>query len=195
LFSSPDFEPLAAEIAAAERDIAAYPEAEANGRGAVGGAVAAFALVLIHIRHQLDILALVAALPVTSYIALHDLNLAAMFCDRLLILAGQNVTELSTTVGMTATAAADALRSCVTEAGAPHPEAAESCATASPRKRFINSCTGWALPMPSSPARSEAAVTRRTAIAALGELECRSGRQSARGVRSLPDSTVGPDRR
>ncbi|MEU2042004.1 ABC transporter ATP-binding protein [Nocardia niwae] len=41
----------------------------------------------LDIRHQLDILALVAALPFTSYIALHDLNLAAMFCDRLLILA------------------------------------------------------------------------------------------------------------
>ncbi|MGC4994760.1 ABC transporter ATP-binding protein [Nocardia salmonicida] len=40
----------------------------------------------LDIRHQLDILALVAALPVTSYIALHDLNLAAMFCERLLIL-------------------------------------------------------------------------------------------------------------
>ncbi|MFI5497524.1 ABC transporter ATP-binding protein [Nocardia asteroides] len=40
----------------------------------------------LDIRHQLDLLALVAALPVTCYIALHDLNLAAMFCDRLLIL-------------------------------------------------------------------------------------------------------------
>ncbi|TCJ94977.1 ABC transporter ATP-binding protein [Nocardia alba] len=40
----------------------------------------------LDIRHQLDILALVAALPITSYIALHDLNLAAMFCDRVLIL-------------------------------------------------------------------------------------------------------------
>ncbi|MEV0358137.1 ABC transporter ATP-binding protein [Nocardia sp. NPDC050697] len=40
----------------------------------------------LDIRHQLDLLALVTALPVTCYIALHDLNLAAMFCDRLLIL-------------------------------------------------------------------------------------------------------------
>ena len=36
--------------------------------------------------HQLEILSLVAKLPVTSIIALHDLNLAAMFCDSLAIL-------------------------------------------------------------------------------------------------------------
>ncbi|MEV5652659.1 ATP-binding cassette domain-containing protein [Nocardia sp. NPDC052254] len=40
----------------------------------------------LDIRHQLDLLTLVTALPVTCYIALHDLNLAAMFCDRVLIL-------------------------------------------------------------------------------------------------------------
>lgn len=40
----------------------------------------------LDIQHQLDILALVAELPVTSYIALHDLNLAAMFCDRIIVL-------------------------------------------------------------------------------------------------------------
>lgn len=50
----------------------------------------------LDIRHQLDILALVAALPVTSYIALHDLNLAAMFCDRLLILDRGRVVALGT---------------------------------------------------------------------------------------------------
>ncbi|REE75266.1 iron complex transport system ATP-binding protein [Rhodococcus wratislaviensis] len=40
----------------------------------------------LDIRHQLDILSLVAELPLTSYIALHDLNLAAMFCDRVVVL-------------------------------------------------------------------------------------------------------------
>lgn len=45
----------------------------------------------LDIRHQLEILALVAALPVTSVIALHDLNLAAMFCDSVLVLRSGRV--------------------------------------------------------------------------------------------------------
>jgi len=40
----------------------------------------------LDIQHQLDILERVVALPVTSYVALHDLNLAAMFCDRVIVL-------------------------------------------------------------------------------------------------------------
>ena len=40
----------------------------------------------LDIQHQLDILALVAKLGLTSIIALHDLNLAAMFCDHLVVL-------------------------------------------------------------------------------------------------------------
>lgn len=40
----------------------------------------------LDIQHQLDILALVAKLGLTSIIALHDLNLAAMFCDHLAVL-------------------------------------------------------------------------------------------------------------
>jgi iron complex transport system ATP-binding protein len=40
----------------------------------------------LDIRHQLELLALVAELPVTAVIALHDLNLAAMFCDFVLVL-------------------------------------------------------------------------------------------------------------
>ncbi|WP_327328911.1 MULTISPECIES: ABC transporter ATP-binding protein [unclassified Streptomyces] len=36
----------------------------------------------LDIQHQLELLSLVAALPVTAVVALHDLNLAAMFCDR-----------------------------------------------------------------------------------------------------------------
>jgi len=40
----------------------------------------------LDIRHQFDLLTLVRALPVTSVVALHDLNLAAMFCDSLVLL-------------------------------------------------------------------------------------------------------------
>ncbi|MER6492932.1 ABC transporter ATP-binding protein [Streptomyces griseorubiginosus] len=48
----------------------------------------------LDIQHQLDLLSLVASLPVTTVIALHDLNLAAMYCDRLLVLReGRAVAE------------------------------------------------------------------------------------------------------
>lgn len=40
----------------------------------------------LDIQHQLDILSLVSKLGITCIIALHDLNLAAMFCDRLAVL-------------------------------------------------------------------------------------------------------------
>jgi iron complex transport system ATP-binding protein len=40
----------------------------------------------LDIRHQLELLSLVARLPVTSVVALHDLNLAAMFCDEVVVL-------------------------------------------------------------------------------------------------------------
>jgi iron complex transport system ATP-binding protein len=40
----------------------------------------------LDIQHQLDILALISRLGLTSIIALHDLNLAAMFCDHLAVL-------------------------------------------------------------------------------------------------------------
>lgn len=41
----------------------------------------------LDIAHQLEILTLVDALDITVVVALHDLNLAAMFCDRLLVLS------------------------------------------------------------------------------------------------------------
>jgi iron complex transport system ATP-binding protein len=41
----------------------------------------------LDIAHQMGILGLIRELPITSIVALHDLNLAAMFCDRLLVLA------------------------------------------------------------------------------------------------------------
>lgn len=40
----------------------------------------------LDIQHQIALLSLVADLPVTSIIALHDINHAAMFCDRLIVL-------------------------------------------------------------------------------------------------------------
>ncbi|KUL43215.1 MULTISPECIES: ABC transporter ATP-binding protein [Streptomyces violaceusniger group] len=40
----------------------------------------------LDIQHQLDLLDLVVGLPIATVIALHDLNLAAMYCDRLLVL-------------------------------------------------------------------------------------------------------------
>ncbi|MCX4452420.1 ABC transporter ATP-binding protein [Streptomyces sp. NBC_01728] len=48
----------------------------------------------LDIQYQLDLLDLVASLPVTTVVALHDLNLAAMYCDRLLVLRdGRAVAE------------------------------------------------------------------------------------------------------
>ncbi|MCK0519077.1 ABC transporter ATP-binding protein [Williamsia sp. DF01-3] len=41
----------------------------------------------LDIHHQLELLSLVARLPITSIIALHDLNLAAMFCTQLIVLS------------------------------------------------------------------------------------------------------------
>ncbi|GGP95954.1 ABC transporter ATP-binding protein [Streptomyces griseomycini] len=45
----------------------------------------------LDIRHQLALLTLVAGLPLTTVVALHDLNLAAMHCDRVVVLSGGRV--------------------------------------------------------------------------------------------------------
>lgn len=50
----------------------------------------------LDIRHQLDLLALVTRLPVTTVVALHDLNLAAMFCDHVLVLRAGAVVAAGT---------------------------------------------------------------------------------------------------
>ncbi|MDT0444278.1 ABC transporter ATP-binding protein [Streptomyces johnsoniae] len=50
----------------------------------------------LDIQHQLDLLALVAALPLTTVVALHDLNLAAMYCDDLLVLGRGRVVARGT---------------------------------------------------------------------------------------------------
>lgn len=40
----------------------------------------------LDIHHQISLMRLVSSLPITSIIALHDLNHAAMFCDHLIVL-------------------------------------------------------------------------------------------------------------
>ncbi|MFD5749334.1 ABC transporter ATP-binding protein [Streptomyces sp. NPDC127033] len=45
----------------------------------------------LDIQHQLDLLHLVVTLPVTTVIALHDLNLAAMYCDEVVVLRAGRV--------------------------------------------------------------------------------------------------------
>ncbi|MBD0862048.1 ABC transporter ATP-binding protein [Gordonia sp. zg691] len=45
----------------------------------------------LDIRHQLELLGFVASLGITSYAALHDLNLAAMFCHRVMVLCAGRV--------------------------------------------------------------------------------------------------------
>ncbi|MFH8974453.1 ABC transporter ATP-binding protein [Streptomyces sp. NPDC017890] len=54
----------------------------------------------LDIQHQLDVLTLVAALPVTSVVALHDLNLAAMYCDHLVVLAEGRVVACGDPAGV-----------------------------------------------------------------------------------------------
>ncbi len=50
----------------------------------------------LDIQHQIGLMRLVADLPVTSIIALHDLNHAAMFCDRLVVLQRGKVVAAGT---------------------------------------------------------------------------------------------------
>ncbi|MGW4683781.1 ABC transporter ATP-binding protein [Streptomyces sp. NPDC004244] len=45
----------------------------------------------LDVRYQLELLALVRALPATAVLVLHDLNLAAAFCDRLYVLSAGRV--------------------------------------------------------------------------------------------------------
>ncbi|MFD8953594.1 ABC transporter ATP-binding protein [Streptomyces xanthophaeus] len=50
----------------------------------------------LDIRHQLDVLAILRRLPATVLVALHDLNLAASYCDRLYVLRDGEVTATGT---------------------------------------------------------------------------------------------------
>ncbi len=40
----------------------------------------------LDIRHQIEIMSLVAALPITAIVAIHDLNLAAAYCDKIALM-------------------------------------------------------------------------------------------------------------
>ncbi|MGK9148026.1 ABC transporter ATP-binding protein [Plantibacter flavus] len=50
----------------------------------------------LDIRHQLELLDLVCALPITTVIAIHDLNLAAMYCDTVVVLQAGRVVAAGT---------------------------------------------------------------------------------------------------
>jgi iron complex transport system ATP-binding protein len=50
----------------------------------------------LDIRHQLELLELVRRLRTTTLAALHDLNLAARYCDRLVMLSGGRVAAVGT---------------------------------------------------------------------------------------------------
>ncbi|QDY71409.1 ABC transporter ATP-binding protein [Qingshengfaniella alkalisoli] len=50
----------------------------------------------LDIHHQIEILRMVRDLDLTSVIALHDLNLAAMFCDRIVVLDAGSVRACGT---------------------------------------------------------------------------------------------------
>ncbi|TDQ82283.1 iron complex transport system ATP-binding protein [Dongia mobilis] len=45
----------------------------------------------LDVQHQLEILELVSHLPLTSIVALHDLNLAALYCDEVVVLMAGRV--------------------------------------------------------------------------------------------------------
>lgn len=45
----------------------------------------------LDVQHQISLLRLVSSLPITSIIALHDLNHAAMYCDRLIVMKGGRI--------------------------------------------------------------------------------------------------------
>ena len=40
----------------------------------------------LDIHHQMQLMQLISELPVTSIVAIHDLNHAAMFCDSLIVM-------------------------------------------------------------------------------------------------------------
>lgn len=50
----------------------------------------------LDIQHQISLMRLVSSLPVTSIIALHDLNHAAMFCDELIVMQSGKIVASGT---------------------------------------------------------------------------------------------------
>lgn len=63
----------------------------------------------LDIQRQIGVLKLVASLPITSVVALHDLNHAAMFCDAIIVMQqGKIVASGSPDVVITETLLRDA---------------------------------------------------------------------------------------
>ncbi|MBJ6135173.1 ABC transporter ATP-binding protein [Ochrobactrum sp. Q0168] len=50
----------------------------------------------LDVQHQMSLLKLVSGLPITSIIALHDLNHAAMFCDELIVMLSGKIVASGT---------------------------------------------------------------------------------------------------
>lgn len=50
----------------------------------------------LDVHHQISLMRLVSGLPITSIIALHDLNHAAMFCDRVIVLEAGKIVASGT---------------------------------------------------------------------------------------------------
>ncbi|MDT0614963.1 ABC transporter ATP-binding protein [Streptomyces lancefieldiae] len=98
----------------------------------------------LDIQHQLDVLALVAALPVTTVVALHDLNLAGMYCDHLVVLSqGRVVASGDPREVLTADLVAEVYRV--------RAEVAGTGPGGRPHVRFLGTLTGRP-PSPSRPA-------------------------------------------
>ncbi|MGS4947028.1 ABC transporter ATP-binding protein [Meridianimarinicoccus sp. RP-17] len=80
----------------------------------------------LDIHHQIEILRMVRDLDLTSVIALHDLNLAAMFCDRIVVLESGTVRATGTPAAVLTRAIlrdvfrVDAQVSGTPDAGRPH---------------------------------------------------------------------------
>ncbi len=50
----------------------------------------------LDIHHQIQLMSLISALPVTSIVAIHDLNHASMFCDALIVMQQGQVVAMGT---------------------------------------------------------------------------------------------------
>ncbi|WP_445011132.1 ABC transporter ATP-binding protein [Vreelandella stevensii] len=50
----------------------------------------------LDVQHQISLLRLISSLPMTSIIALHDLNHAAMYCDRLIVMQAGRIVASGT---------------------------------------------------------------------------------------------------
>ncbi|BBI48124.1 hypothetical protein HORIV_05450 [Vreelandella olivaria] len=50
----------------------------------------------LDVQHQVNLLRLVSSLPMTSIMALHDLNHAAMYCDRLIVMQAGRIVATGT---------------------------------------------------------------------------------------------------